>query len=182
MKRIVILFAALALSGAPTLVAQETEADQNPHARRGFWIGLGVGFGNLGIEGVDGRESSGTGMVKLGGTLSDKLLLGFQSNAWTKSEGGATITYGTATLGVQFYPSATGGFHLIGGVGGAVLSASLAGFGSDSEVGPGALLGVGYDFRVGRNISISPYLQGLGGTINGVTISVGTIGVGVTFH
>ena len=56
---------------------------QHPQTRKGFWIGFGVGYGSYGIScstcsGL-GRESSFTGHVRLGGTMSPHLLLGAES-------------------------------------------------------------------------------------------------------
>src|SRR5256714_11112618 len=80
----------LLLLGAPAASAQ------HPQTRKGFWVGFGLGYGSYGIScsgcSALGRESSFTGELKLGGTVSPHLLLGAQSIAWTKSEGGATIT------------------------------------------------------------------------------------------
>lgn len=54
-----------------------------------------------------------------------KLLLGVGTNGWTKSEGGATLTVGTLTALMRFYPSATGGFFLTGGLGLGTVNAEL---------------------------------------------------------
>jgi len=55
----------------------------HPQERKGFWIGFGGGYGSADIhcDGCDGdRQGSFTGSFKLGGTLSDKVLLGVESN------------------------------------------------------------------------------------------------------
>ena len=44
--------------------------------RDGFFIGFGVGAGSLGFEDDSERERGGTGYFKIGGALSDKILLG----------------------------------------------------------------------------------------------------------
>src|SRR5215510_8344338 len=75
----------------------------HPQERRGFWIGFGGGYGSASASadcdecGGDDREGSFTGFLKLGGTLSPNVLLGVESNAWVKSEEGATLTLGSAT-------------------------------------------------------------------------------------
>ena len=154
-----------------------------PAARRGFWIGFGFGHGSLGCDECGGeREGSLSGNLRLGGTLSQKVLLGFETNGWYKDEGGATLTMGNASAVVIFYPSQTGGFHLKGGLGVSRLELDLDGFGRLSETGAGALLGIGYDFRVGRNFSLTPYLNGLGGNFDGGTANFWQIGLGVSWH
>ncbi|HEX9631015.1 MAG TPA: hypothetical protein VGA02_01025 [Gemmatimonadales bacterium] len=162
---------------AGPLGAQGLEA-VNRHERKGFFIGFGFGYGGLSAEGADGTEGGVSGMLRIGGTLSQKLLIGVETNGWTKSEGGATLSFGTLTGAVQFYPAANAGFFLSGGAGLATIT--LTGF--DPEYGLGVLLGLGYDARVGRNFSITPFLNGFASSIEGTTVSVGQLGVGVTFH
>jgi opacity protein-like surface antigen len=172
--------------------------------REGFWIGFGAGYGSASIDfdcdfcdvAGDGREGSVTGFLKLGGTLNESVLLGVETNAWSKDQGGARITLGNVSGTVTFYPSASSGFFLKAGAGVSYvdtgfdegsLSVSL------SKTGFGFLAGVGYDLRVGRNVSITPsvnYYYGKPGDIEfqGETAlpnfryNVFDFGVGVTFH
>jgi hypothetical protein len=167
--------AALALASQPVW-AQDEPA--NKHQRQGFYIGIGLGYGTLSIEGAGETEGGFSGNLRLGTALSQNVLIGVQTNGWYKSENNVTLTFGTLTGAVQFYPSANGGFFLNAGLGLATLT--LTGF--DAEYGLGAVLGLGYDFRVGRNISITPFLNGFGSSIEETNIGVGQIGVGVTFH
>src|SRR2546428_12499258 len=94
---------------------------QHPKTRKGFWIGFGFGYGSYGIScsGCSGlgRESSFTGHVRLGGTVSPKLLLGAESIAWTKSQGGTTVTAGNVSLAADYYPQPASGLFLSAGVG-----------------------------------------------------------------
>jgi hypothetical protein len=72
----------------------------HPQGRKGFWIGFGGGYGSADIhcDGCDGdRQGSFTGSFKLGGTLSDKVLLGVESNGWFKEEEGVTPASGSRT-------------------------------------------------------------------------------------
>ncbi|MBK6781940.1 MAG: hypothetical protein IPG75_20760 [Gemmatimonadetes bacterium] len=132
-------------------------------ARSGIWFNAGMGYGSLGCDDCGSREGSWSGGLALGGTLSQKVLLGVGTNGWTKSEGGATLTVGTVTAVIRFYPSRTGGFFLLGGLGLGTVHVSVDGFGSDSETGGGALVGLGYDFRIGRNVSFTPFWNGFRG-------------------
>lgn len=154
-----------------------------PHTREGFWIGFGLGAGSLGCDSCDGERATGfSGNVKLGGTVNSRVLLGAETNGWYKSEDGVTLNYGNLSAVVYFYPSATGGFYLKGGLGLATASVDLGGFGSASETGSGAVLGLGYDARVGKNFSLTPYLNFLGGSFSGGTVNVTQFGLGFTWH
>ena len=51
-------------------------AQGNPQTREGFWISFGVGFGSLGCDDCDERQGGTNGYLRMGGTLSQKLLIG----------------------------------------------------------------------------------------------------------
>src|SRR6266480_3700708 len=128
--------------------------------------------------GRSGTESAPSGYLKLGGTLSPNLLIGGETNGWTKSVSGTTLTAGNASLALYYYPQATGGFFLRGGVGVAELSG-----GGSSETGFGLVTGVGYDVRVARNTSITPVANfNWGAPESGVKQHVFQIALGITFH
>ncbi len=155
-------------------------AQQHPQTREGFWIGFGFGYGSLGFScsGCSGTEGAPSGYLKLGGTLSPNLLIGGETDGWTKSVSGTTLTAGNASLALYYYPQATGGFFLRGGVGVAELSG-----GGSSETGFGFVTGVGYDVRVARNTSITPVANfNWGAPESGVKQHVFQIALGITFH
>lgn len=172
--------AAVLLAGG-TSVASAQDGD-NKHERKGFWLNVGLGTGSLGCDDCDGRESALSGGFGIGGTLSQKVTIGLMTNGWTKEEFGASLTVGTAVVGVRFYPSAAGGFFLQGGLGLGSLDLGLAGFGSASETGTGAMLGVGYDFRIGRNVSLTPFYNGFAVKTDNADANVGQLGLGITVH
>ena len=87
--------------------------------------------------------------------------------AWTKTQQGATMTVGTLDARVRFYPSTTGGFFLTGGIG--FGTARLSGFGTSTENGVGTILGLGYDVRIAKNASITPYWNGFAMKNNNTT-------------
>ena len=165
-----------------SLAAQAPSTTKTKNAREGFWFNVGLGYGSLGCADCDGREGGFSGGLALGGTLSQKVLIGGGTNGWTKSQDGGTLTVGTLTAQVRFYPSATGGFYLLGGLGIGTVSAALSGYGSDSETGFAALLGLGYDIRVGKNVSLTPFWNGFAVTTSNTDANVGQIGLGVTIH
>jgi hypothetical protein len=169
--------------------------------RSGFWIGFGGGVGSAGVscddcEGGD-RETAAVGYVKLGGTLSERVLLGAEVNLWSKEQEGVTLNLYDAVATLTFYPQPTSGFFLKGGVGASFLDTEFRDDDTrvtvDLGTGLGVLAGAGYDIRVGRRISITPavnYWYGWPGDIKlgGETVftswrqNVVDFTVGVTFH
>jgi hypothetical protein len=167
--------------GLAVLTAVPASA-QHPQVRQGFWFSGGLGYGSLGCDNCDGRIGGLSGGLSLGGTLSDHWLLGVGTTGWYKSEGGTALTVGTLDARVRFYTSATGGFFLTGGLGLGSIGASVDGYGSDSELGEGAMLGLGYDFRVGTNVSLTPFWNGFAVRTENADANVGQLGLSVTFH
>ena len=166
----------------PVVTAAAAIEEPGRHPREGFWFNLGLGYGSLGCEGCGGRESGVSGGLQLGGTLNRKWLLGGATTGWSKSEGGVTLTVGTLLALVRFYPSERGGFFLEGGLGLGTIHVSVDGFGSESETGGGALLGLGYDIRVGRNVSLTPVWLGFAARTDNSDANVGQLSLGVTVH
>jgi len=123
-----------------------------------------------------------SGGLALGGTLGQKVVLGIGSNGWSKSEAGTTLTAGTLTALIRFYPSATGGFFLLGGLGVGSVRLEVANLGSLTETGFGALLGLGYDIRIGRTVSLTPFWNGFGVEASDLDANVGQLGLGLTVH
>jgi hypothetical protein len=188
---------------SPAPPVQET-APATPVAdapqREGFWIGFGGGYGSASVSFRDfpaeDREESYTGFLKLGGTLNPQLLVGVESNAWVKSEDDDTLVLGSLAGTLTFYPKATSGFFLKGGIGLSYMSSEVfldAATVSVSKAGWGLLAGVGYDVRLGQNVSITPsfnFYFGEPGEIrhggatafSGWEQNVFDFGVGITFH
>ena len=145
-----LLLMALVLGGAASLEAQ----DRNVH--KGFWVGFGLGGGPNLSTGFDGEVKGGYGgYLKLGGTPSQKVLLGFESIGWGREDGNVTKTRGNGHFIAQFYPSPSSGFYLKGGVGVAVASSSSSSGNttvSNDKGGFGTGAGIGYEFQIGRNM------------------------------
>jgi len=169
---------------------------QRPQRRDGFWIGFGVGYGwaHVACDGCLGvaRTGGATGFLKLGGTLSPHVLLGGQVNVWAHDDGASTEGIANVTASLYYYPDARRGLFLTGGLG-------FSDYSTDSRPafegsGWGATLGVGYDVRVGRNVSLTPivhWVYGAVGDVNQGALGPGftgwrqnviDVGLGVTFH
>jgi hypothetical protein len=168
--RAIGLCALLALALASTAGAQQVQS------RRGFWIGGGLGYGSLGCYGCDRLEGP-TGYLKLGGTLRQNVLLGVEMNGWTKSEFGQRMTMGNMSGAAYWYPTNDHGLFLKAGLGYSVLDDGFS-----RESGFGLMGGLGYDIRLGRNLSITPVANWYRGSFSPGSLNVLDIGVGVTSH
>ncbi len=157
-------------------------AVQAQNARSGFWFNGGLGWGSLGCQDCTDRLSGASGNLAIGGTLNQKWLLGVGTNGWTREEDGVRLSAATLTAQARFYPSANGGFYVLGGIGVAQIDLAVSGLGSTSESAGGAVLGVGYDFRVGGNTSITPFWHGAGMSNDNGDANFGQIGLGITIH
>jgi hypothetical protein len=135
-------------------------AAQRPQIRDGFWISFGFGAGTVTWE-CDGctRQDHGgpTGFLRMGGTTSNKILLGGEINGWALDIGAAEITSGYTAFTVYWYPKATGGFYFKGGLGAAIYARQTNTTEATSS-GAAIVTGVGYDIRVARKFSLSPML------------------------
>ena len=156
-------------------------AQGHTHERQGFWFNTGLGYGSLGLEGFSDREDGLSGNLALGGTISPRFLLGVGTTGWTKEVEGVRINFGTLVLLGRLYPNADGGFFLNLGLGAGQVSVS-EGSTTVSENGGGAVLGLGYDVRVGPNWSLTPFANAIGFDINGGQADVFQFGLGVSFH
>ena len=169
---------------------------QHPQERHGFWIGFGGGYGSADVScdgcGNPDRLGSFSGFLKLGGKLSDQFLLGGEFNGWSKKSSGVTEYLGNASLAVYFYPWVKQGLFIKGG--GGFSSYAATGPGPDiTGTGWGVIAGLGYDWRVGKNISLTPVANAYFGRpgdleANGTTVVRGwkqnvlDVGLGITFH
>jgi hypothetical protein len=161
--------------------APADELPRHPHTREGFWFNAGVGLGSQGCEGCSERVNGLSGGISLGGRLTDKLLLGGGSTGWTKASGGVRTSVSTLDARLRFYPMRTSGFFITGGAG---VGSYTQNFGSvsASEHGLGVLVGVGWDIRVGNNVSLTPFYNGFAMANSLVDANVGQLGFGVTIH
>jgi hypothetical protein len=178
-SRTVLALATITVSFVGNALGQYQQS--RPERRSGFWFSAGLGYGSLGCQDCTGRTGGLSGNLALGGTLSNKVLLGVASNGWVKSENGTTLTVNAITAAMRFYPSAHGLF-LMGGLGIGTVSAAVSGFGSGSETGWGALLGLGYDIPMSRSVSLTPYWNGFAMNSSNADANVGQIGLGITVH
>jgi hypothetical protein len=163
--------------------------------REGFWIGVGIGYGSAAISCSSCRSArrlgSQAGTIRLGGTLSNQLLVGGEIDAWDRSESGVTETVGDVSAVLYFYPTAGGTVFLKAGLGAVVYNATSSPT-VDAE-GSGVTVGAGIDLYVGRTFSLTPYVDfvtavsgnlKVEGTDTGVRVRPNLIQIGVaaTWH
>jgi hypothetical protein len=150
-KTLVVLSAALPLAAI---------AQQHEQTRQGFGISFGIGAGSAATE-CDicdgGRETGASGYLRLGGYVRPDLFVAFESNGFVMSADGVDTTGGFYSAAVQWYPNVEKGFYIKGNLGLAGVVAEYD-WGDEAEVSAlGIGFGVGYDWRVGRNFSLTPY-------------------------
>jgi hypothetical protein len=139
-------------------------SSQNPQTRQGFGISFGFGSGSASLECTGcstDRTTGNTGFLRIGGYVRPNLFLAGESNAWVHTEGGVQSTIGMVAAVAQWYPSVTTGFYLMGGLG---LARYLEDDGTNEVTSNplGLILGAGYDIRLGRNFSLTPFASFVG--------------------
>jgi len=192
----------LILLGALALGLPASASAQGTQVHSGLWGGFGVGGGpNLTDVGGGGALWGFGGYGRIGGTLSQRVLLGGETSGWIGSRDGVDYSRGNVSAIILFYPSPAGGFLLKGGVGFGYVASSIYSSStvggvyyqasvSEGKGGFGATAGVAYDVRLGRNIYLVPevdwYLQSVGsetsvvfgdipGTNNIIVFSLGLV-------
>jgi hypothetical protein len=142
-------------------VAVHSPAD----ARRGFWMGAGLGTasGSLHCSICNDESTRGTsGYLRAGTTLDRKFLLGVEAGGWQRhgDEGRRRVL--ALTAGAWWYPDERHGYFVRFGAG---MSHWRADGEENDAVTSRALalvVGVGYEVRVNPRLSIVPYLNALG--------------------
>jgi hypothetical protein len=184
-----------------TLCASAALAQSDPQEHEGFTASFGIGAGSAGVtcSGCDreGRETAPALYLRLGGAYRPNLILGGEINGWSKTsedqgdEG--TVTVATIDAFAQWYPDPFAGLFLAGGLGIGTMRVEVKVPGlatlSDQTTGLGYHIGVGYDVRLGRSFSLTPYVT-IFGTQGGkvessgkkLDANVAQIGLGLTWH
>lgn len=177
------------------LVPSIMAAQGKTQARQGFGISFGLGSGSAGLSCDlcgDDRENGTSGYLRIGGLVRPNLFVAGESNGWLKSEGGIDTMISFVSAVAQWYPSVAKGWYAKGGLGFSMYSAT-DGTDDQSATAPAITLGGGYDWRLGTNFSLTPfvnYLYGMegdvkvNGTSSGVKVgsNVFQLGLGFTWH
>jgi hypothetical protein len=169
--------------------------------RHGLWAGAGLAAGSIGAicDGCgDNRVFGPAAYLRAGGTLTEKLLLGVELTGWGMDDGGVRQGLGSAMVDLFWYPTLSADFHLKFGVGGLTYERRTEVLGTTqttTETAGAVSLGVGYDLRVGGNVSLVPFLNLYGSAdvkrkVNGTEVITGgdfrrdmvQLGLGLTLH
>ncbi len=129
-----------------------------------FWLSLGARAGVNVSQEIEGERSlGGAGYVRVGGAITQKILIGVEFLAWAKrheTEAAAepiTMQRSNASIMLMYYPSDMGGFFLKAGASGAYIDIEDSGL-KVREQGTGARAGIGYDIRLGH-LYLTPNLD-----------------------
>jgi hypothetical protein len=135
--------------------------------RKGFWLGLGLGAGG---ESYDVRPAVGysdvlyrpTVSLRLGGTVSPRLRLGGEVLSWINDAGPAVESLSSALFIAQFYPFSRSGLYLKGGLGIGRNAVDFDNGFDQGDTGFAALVGAGYELRLGRRFYLNPVIDVVG--------------------
>ncbi len=130
---------------------------------------LYTGSAGLNCDGCNNdRESSVTGILRIGGTVSPYVRLGVETTGWTKTQYGVKEYIGLVSGVIYYYPSISNDFWIKGGAGYSQAS-EANGIDRLEQDGAGITLGVGYDLPIAHsNFVIVPFaasLRQVSGTI-----------------
>jgi hypothetical protein len=162
-------------------MSRAREISAQAPTRSGFFIGFGLGAGFLSVEDSD-RESSVSGYFKIGGALSDRVLLGAESSGWVKDESGVTVSSNALSAMAYVYPNPMGGLFFQGGLGISRLEVDAGDFGSGGETGTALTLGAGYDIGFGGRFGLTPYASFVFGNYDAGNTNVFNVGLGFNWY
>jgi hypothetical protein len=192
---------ALALILLVAVLTPVSVTAQGLQEREGLWaqVGIGAGFNRTDCTNCDTEQWAEGGVVYLraGTTISKYVLLGLEAYGFRKTSGESSESKVQGLVAMaQWYPWLKHGGYLKVGWGlshgeGRFTASNISSQGK--RTGMAVTVGVGWDIRVARNISITPvfnsYINALGdiafpgvGTIDDALTTLYVVGVGVTFH
>jgi opacity protein-like surface antigen len=165
LRRILVVVAMTALlsfvlSATAMAVTKTSKTDHH-----GFYVGLGIGYGNQAIELKDSdyesdREGGGAAVFFIGGALKPNLLLGLDANGWSRKDNNVTRSISTSTICLTYY--ATPKFFVKGGIGLANANVEVEAYRGTykyEETGFGLTVGAGMEFRLKKRFALVPSAQ-----------------------
>lgn len=181
MKKILIFGALVVIALGPTMArAQTPRGLRKVSQHEGLWISFGAGGGweDYNVNAGDvGR--GGAVYIRLGGTPSPRLLFGGEVLVWfNENRFGNEISRTNVMAVAQFYPSGRGGLFLKGGFG--FSSYDIGGVSLDEGIG--TTVGMGVDFRLGRNFYVTPNVDYMVQFFDRDTVGSVLVTLGVTWH
>jgi len=176
-----IVVAVLFMAGPAGAAAEETQ-------RSGFWGGIDIGAGYV-ERAVGSLESNGTDIYmgfKAGYVLHPQVLAGLELSGWNQqATDREDPTRGEGLMQVflisRLYPM--GDSNLFAKIGGGWVREWVNGPAGKSTLdGWGATVGVGYDYSLGRNWAVTPFLNYSFGKAEDQKHQAVTLGVGFSFY
>jgi hypothetical protein len=187
-----IHIAILAATVAASLPSQQLRA-QHSQTRESLNVSFGLGGGSAHLGGRS-RQTGTAFYLNIGGTMSPRFTLGGELNGFGFSNNYEDLTIQSLLAVAHVYPEPASGFFFTLGAGltGANIQDRLQSVEVHST-GFGIEGGLGYDVRLGRNFSLTPYAQfvkGFSGQVSYNSISTSQqlnpdyyqIGLGFTWH
>ncbi len=130
--------------------------------RAGPYLAFGLGAGVTNIDkcarcGSEGTNTSFTGFLRIGGTISPQWLAAIEVGGWYQSGAGHTARLLTVAALATFYPLSNG-LKINGGMGGALCRENFA---PNDNTANGIIwrVGAGYDISLKEVVSISPFVD-----------------------
>src|SRR3954469_25652489 len=122
MKRIILglglfLIATPAFAQTATTTSTQVGTPENTQVRSGVWFNAGLGYGSLGCQDCESRDGGLSGNLTVGGSVTERFLIGFGTAGFTEMVAGERFTVGHYDARIRFYPSRTNGFFIMGGAG-----------------------------------------------------------------
>lgn len=159
--------AALALA----LLTGAARAGDHPHHRRGLVLGLNMGpatgaleYERFGSSIERDLEDGSGGALRLGYGVSDQVVLAVEARGFQLEDGAEDVDFHLALFSVTWHPGG-GGFFLRTGVGRGFTTLNLdapdSADWSERET-PAALIGLGYEWRLGRQFALGVALDAYG--------------------
>jgi hypothetical protein len=166
LRRIILIAATVS-----AVVVGSAEA-QNTILRDGFYSTIGIGFGSakFSCDQCDGGRQSGvSGLFAIGTAIDQPIIIGVELDFFYKSQDFEDGWIATVTAFGQWYPASTGPFFVKGGLGlgstKVTFETQTGGFDSRSKSGFGYMVAVGYDWRIGSALSLTPLVGWYGGSL-----------------
>ena len=183
------------IAGSVMLVAASAHA-QYPQRHQGIYATFGLGYGSAKVAcdqcGDTSRTGDLTGFFNVGGALSQSILLGAEVTGWSKvTDSNDNRAASTVNAVISWYPSTREGFFIKGGLGFGFIRGDQdtdEGIKFFDKGGVGYQLGLGYDMRIQRNLSVTAVANFYGGnvgdigSIRNVSFNVIQFMAAVTFH
>ena len=142
--------------------------------REGAWFSLGMGLGSACNDGCLRGLSGG---LSLGKTINPHLLFGLGTTGYHREVFGTTLQAGTIDARIRAYPWLSSGAFFTGGIGLGTVSVD-----DETSFGLGFMPGFGWDIRVGRKVSLTPFYNWFLIRGNGIEANIEQLGLAFTIH